>query len=78
MARKQVIVQLDEVLVEDLDYLAKALKINRSELLRRAGRHYLEAMKNAVDEQRTVDSYIRFPERPDDWAGGFDNDRILQ
>ena len=76
VARKQVIVQLDDGLLADLDFFAKALRISRSELLRRAARFYLEAMDETIADQRRIDSYTRHPERPEDWALGYDAEPV--
>ena len=65
MARKQVIVQLDDALVADLDALADAMGVNRSELLRRAARRYLEDVADAIEEQKAIESYRLIPEDPD-------------
>lgn len=65
MARKQVIVQLDDGLLADLDVLAQALGINRSDLLRRAARRFLADADEAIEEQKAIDSYRRIPEDPD-------------
>ena len=43
IARKQVLVQLDDALVEQLDRLARDLGTNRSELLRRGAQAVIDA-----------------------------------
>jgi metal-responsive CopG/Arc/MetJ family transcriptional regulator len=68
MARKQVIVQLDEQLLRDLDREARARGINRSELLRRAAAVYLEASREAADERQMIEAYRRDPEDETDTA----------
>lgn len=62
MARKQVIVQLDDDLVGDLDILADHLGINRSELLRRAARMILDAGQTAILEEQHRQAYLRVPD----------------
>jgi metal-responsive CopG/Arc/MetJ family transcriptional regulator len=62
MARRQVIVQLDERLLSALDEQARALGINRSELLRRAAAAYLDASREAQDERQMIEAYRRNPE----------------
>ena len=68
MARKQVIVQLDDRLVADLDREATALGVSRSELLRRAGQAYLRALDEARKEREMVEAYRRTPQEPDEVA----------
>ena len=68
MARKQVIVQLDEPLLRDLDQEARARGINRSELLRRAAAAYLQASREAADERQMIEAYRRNPEDEVDTA----------
>jgi metal-responsive CopG/Arc/MetJ family transcriptional regulator len=62
VARKQVIVQIDEGLLGDLDREAEARGVNRSELIRRAARAFLDALHDAEDERRMVEAYRRIPE----------------
>jgi Arc/MetJ-type ribon-helix-helix transcriptional regulator len=57
MARRQVLVQLDDDLVEQLDELASNLGTNRSELLRRGARAVLEAEELAGADRRLRTSY---------------------
>ena len=64
MARKQVIVQLDEALIRELDREATARGVNRSELLRRAATAFLRASREVEDERRAVEAYRRMPEDP--------------
>ena len=64
VARKQVIVQLDESLLRKLDREAKARGLNRSELLRRAASAYLSASQEVADERQMVEAYRRLPEDP--------------
>jgi metal-responsive CopG/Arc/MetJ family transcriptional regulator len=64
MARKQVLVQLDEALVRDLDREAAVRGLNRSELLRRAASAYLASLEEAEAERRMIEAYARAPEDP--------------
>lgn len=68
VARRQVLVQLDDALVDRLDRAASALELNRSELMRRAVDAYLEACEEAGEDARTVAAYIRVPEDPEELA----------
>ena len=53
MARREVLVQLDDDLVEQLDALAAELGTNRSELMRRGAQAVLDAERLAAADQRT-------------------------
>ena len=66
MARKQVLVQLDDSLVAGLDEVAKLFGVSRSEILRRSAYRYLESMTEEEADRRSIDSYKRFPEDPAD------------
>ena len=68
VARRQVLVQFDDALVDRLDRAASALELNRSELLRRAVDAYLEACEEAGEDARTVAAYLRVPEDPEELA----------
>jgi metal-responsive CopG/Arc/MetJ family transcriptional regulator len=68
MARKQVLVQLDDALVSRLDRVASALDVSRSELIRRGVDAYLDACEEAGDDARTVAAYLRVPEDPAELA----------
>jgi metal-responsive CopG/Arc/MetJ family transcriptional regulator len=61
MARREVLVQLDDELVERLDALAAALRTNRSELLRRGAQAVLEAEDLAAADRDLVLAYQRQP-----------------
>jgi hypothetical protein len=65
MARRQVLVQLDDTLVDDLDHLAGELGTSRSELLRRGARAVLLAAGRSRDDARLVESYRETPLDPD-------------
>jgi hypothetical protein len=62
MARRQVLVQLDDGQVAALDRLADAADDSRSELIRRAIDLYVEAVGEAVADLRYADAYRRDPE----------------
>ena len=64
MARKQVLVQLDDELVARLDGAAEALDRNRSELIREALTAYLDAAQEAAWDARTIRAYLEIPEDP--------------
>lgn len=64
MARKQVIVQLDDKLVAELDKAAKQDGVSRSELLRAAAVALLEARKVRRLERRLVAAYKETPQDP--------------
>lgn len=64
MARRQVLVQLDDELVRRLDELADALATNRSELLRRGAQAVLAAEELADADRELVDAYRRQPPDP--------------
>ena len=68
VARKQVLVQLDDVLVGRLDRVASALDVSRSELIRRALDAYLDACDEAGEDALTVASYLRVPDDPAELA----------
>ena len=64
MARKQVLVQLDDALVARLDKLAKQLRTNRSDLLRRGAQAVLEAHALVEADERLVEAYREQPQEP--------------
>lgn len=64
MARKQVIVQLDDRLVTELDKAAKQEGVSRSELLRTAASALLEARRVSKLERRLVEAYGQLPQDP--------------
>jgi metal-responsive CopG/Arc/MetJ family transcriptional regulator len=68
MARKQVIVQLDDRLVAQLDEEAAATGVSRSEILRRACREYLSDADERRKEREMVEAYRRTPQDPDEFA----------
>lgn len=64
MARREVLVQLDDDLVARLDALAAAQGISRSQLLRRGARAVLEAEDQARADEQLRDAYRRQPQDP--------------
>lgn len=64
MARKQVIVQLDEKLVSELDEVAAQDGVSRSELLRTAAAALLEARRIRKLERRLQEAYRETPQDP--------------
>ena len=64
IARKQVLVQLDDALVEQLDRLARDLRTNRSELLRRGAQAVIDAEGLATADRELVAAYRRQPPDP--------------
>ena len=64
MARKQVLVQLDDELVARLDALAEELGTNRSDLLRRGAQAVIEAHELAEADRRLVEAYRLQPQDP--------------
>jgi hypothetical protein len=66
VARRQVLVQLDDALVAALDARAQAAGVSRSELVRRAVADHLRDLEWAEDERAAAASYRRSPET---WTG---------
>ena len=64
MARREVLVQLDDDLVEQLDALAGDLGTNRSELLRRGAQAVLDAERLAAADRELRAAYRRQPADP--------------
>jgi len=64
MARRQVLVQLDDELVERLDELARRSEVSRSELLRRAALAVLQADEWAQADTRLIEGYTEYPPDP--------------
>lgn len=64
MARREVLVQLDDDLVERLDALAVALGTNRSELLRRGAQAVISVEDLAVADRELEAAYRRQPADP--------------
>ncbi len=64
MARREVLVQLDDDLVERLDKLAAELDTNRSELLRRGAQAVINAEELADADRQLQLAYRRQPADP--------------
>jgi metal-responsive CopG/Arc/MetJ family transcriptional regulator len=64
MARREVLVQLDDELVDRLDQLAEEQGTNRSELLRRGATAVLAAAEEAKADHVLKDAYRRVPQDP--------------
>lgn len=64
MARRQVIVQLNDKLVAELDRAAAQEGVSRSELIRMAARALIEARKIRRLEKELVDAYTKIPQDP--------------
>lgn len=61
VARREVLVQLDDDLVTRLDELARRGDVSRSELLRRGAIAVLEADRLTQADKRLVEAYQRQP-----------------
>ena len=64
MARREVLVQLDDDLVTELDRIAEAQSTSRSELLRRGARAVIEAEEAAAADAELIAAYRRQPPDP--------------
>lgn len=64
MPRREVLVQLDDDLIEQLDDLAAQLGTNRSELLRRGARAVISVADHAAADQELQAAYRRQPVDP--------------
>ena len=64
MARREVLVQLDDDLVADLDRIAAARSTSRSELLRQGARAVIEADEEAAADAELIAAYRREPPDP--------------
>ena len=62
IARREVLVQLDDDLVADLDRIAAARSTNRSELLRQGARAVIEADEEATADAELITAYRRQPQ----------------
>lgn len=65
MARREVLVQLDDDLVERLDALARQVGTNRSELLRRGAQAVISAEDLAEADRELEAAYRRQPADPE-------------
>lgn len=61
MARREVLVQLDDDLVSRLDELARRVAVSRSELIRRGALAVLEADRWAQADERLIAEYAHQP-----------------
>ena len=64
MARREVLVQLDDDLVGRLDEIAQARGTNRSALLREGARAVIDADERRDADRCLIDAYRRMPEDP--------------
>ncbi len=64
MARKQVIVQLDDKMIAALDKAASQDGVSRSELIRRAAAALLESRRVRKLERKLVQAYSALPQDP--------------
>ncbi len=64
MARKQVLVQLEDELIAQLDRIAQERGINRSDLLRRLVRNLVEAEDDRQADVQHRAAYQAIPEDP--------------
>lgn len=64
MARREVLVQLDDDLVGRLDRIAHDQQTSRSELLRRGARAVIDAYDLRAADNELVDAYRRLPPDP--------------
>jgi metal-responsive CopG/Arc/MetJ family transcriptional regulator len=64
MARKEVLVQLDDELINRLDRLADKQGTSRSELLRRGAAAVLDAAEQAEADRALQEAYRRLPQDP--------------
>lgn len=64
MARREVLVQLDDDLVEHLDAVAKTLGTSRSELLRRGAQAIIDSEDMRVADRELATAYRRQPAEP--------------
>jgi metal-responsive CopG/Arc/MetJ family transcriptional regulator len=62
MARRQILVQLDDELIDALGEIAREEGLSRSELIRRAVRAWLEARREICWDREHAEGYRRFPE----------------
>ena len=64
MARREVLVQLDDDLVTELDRIAAVRSTSRSELLRQGARAVIEAEGEAAADAELIAAYHRQPPDP--------------
>ena len=63
--RRQVLVQLDDSLVDELDLIAARLEVSRSNLIRQAVAGWLEAHAAFEADRELMAAYRRLPQDPD-------------
>lgn len=71
VARRQVLVQLSDDLVELLDRQARRRRVSRSELIREAVESYTYDEREAEIDRSIVEAYTRIPQEPDPMAEFF-------
>lgn len=64
MARREVLVQLDDDLVDRLDEIARTRRSSRSALLREGARAVIDADERLAADRRLIEAYRRLPEDP--------------
>ena len=64
MARKEVLVQLDDQLVADLDRIAKERGVSRSELIRQGAAALVTAVEEAKADEELIAAYTKHPQDP--------------
>ena len=64
MARREVLVQLDDDLVGRLDEIAQVRGTSRSALLREGAQAVIDADERLDADRRLIDAYRRMPEDP--------------
>jgi hypothetical protein len=64
MARRQVLVQLDDELIEQLDDIAAERHVSRSQLLREGGWAVVGAASDEVADAQLREAYERHPQDP--------------
>ena len=69
VARKQVLVQLDDAQIAELDRLAEAVEQSRSGVIRQALDLYLRAVDEGLGDIRYAEAYGRMPEDIEEFAG---------
>jgi predicted transcriptional regulator len=69
VARKQVLVQLDDAQITVLDRLAAASDESRSSLIRRAVDLYVRAVGEGIADAAYADAYLLHPEDLEEFAG---------
>jgi metal-responsive CopG/Arc/MetJ family transcriptional regulator len=64
MARREVLVQLEDDLVKALDSIARERSTNRSEVIRRAARLLVDAVDEAKADAELIEAYRKHPQDP--------------